>query len=60
MWTIDPEKEFKDLENQSKKSLKFSEEDKYYVSNIRGHKGFITSAVWSRHDENCVITASDD
>ena len=60
VWTIDPDKEFKDLEQESRLSVNYKEKDKHYVANIRGHKGFITSAMWSRYDENCVITCSDD
>lgn len=36
------------------------EEEKHYVANIRGHKGFITTALWSRYDKDCILTCSDD
>lgn len=35
-------------------------EEKYYVANIRGHKGFITAATWSKYDKDCILTSSDD
>ena len=35
-------------------------EDKHCIANIRGHKGFITAAVWSKYDKDCVLTCSDD
>ena len=35
-------------------------EDRYCVANIRGHKGFITTAMWSRNDSNHIMTCSDD
>lgn len=31
-----------------------------YVSNIRGHKGFITHALWSRFEPDCIMSCSDD
>ena len=30
------------------------------MANIRGHKGYITSALWSHSEPNCIITSSDD
>jgi WD40 repeat protein len=32
----------------------------HFVANIRGHKGFVTSARFSAYEQNTVITSSDD
>jgi WD40 repeat protein len=57
IWTLNPEKEFKDSE---KKVDLNDKADSHYVANIRGHKGFITTSLWSRHEKDCVMTCSDD
>ena len=31
-----------------------------YVANIRGHKGYITAALWSRYEKDLILTCSDD
>jgi len=56
VWTINP------LVPADAKPAKATDndDDKYCVANIRGHKGFITSSIWSRNDKNCIITCSDD
>ena len=56
VWTINPAPS---TESKPSKSTD-TDEDKYCVSNIRGHKGFITAAIWSRNEKNCIITCSDD
>lgn len=56
VWTINP---IKPTEVKAPKSTD-NDDDKYCVSNIRGHKGFITAAIWSRNEKNCIITCSDD
>ena len=55
VWTINPAKDT----NKPTKTGD-TDEDKYCVNNIRGHKGFITAAIWSRNEKNCIITCSDD
>lgn len=57
VWTLNPKKEFKD----SDKKIDYKDKtDRHCVANIRGHKGFITTAMWSRHDKDCIMTCSDD
>ena len=61
VWTLDPEEEMKNEKDEGKQSLlDFQGVDRHYVANIRGHKGFITAAMWSRHDPDHVLTSSDD
>jgi WD40 repeat protein len=55
VWTINP----KSNPLKPPKSTDL-EDDKYCLHNIRGHKGFITAAMWSRSEKNCIITCSDD
>ena len=57
VWTLNPKKEFKDSE---KKVDLNDKKDRHYVANIRGHKGFITTALWSQHEKDCIMTCSDD
>ena len=54
VWSISGKSE-KEEENKNKKSS-----DGHFVANIRGHKGFITSAKFSNFEPNTIITASDD
>ncbi len=56
VWTLDPKKEFADREAVDMTDI----ENIHYVANIRGHKGFITTALWSRFDQDCIMTCSDD
>jgi len=61
VWTINPEKEMEENPDESKTSLlELKGEDRNCVANIRGHKGFITTAMWSRCEANHVLTSSDD
>jgi hypothetical protein len=56
VWTINP---VKPVDPKPAKPTD-NDDDKYCLANIRGHKGFITAALWSRNDRNCIITCSDD
>jgi WD40 repeat protein len=63
VWTINPKKELERQENAPEETQSKEvegEDDPYCIANIRGHKGFITSALWSRYDKDCIITSSDD
>lgn len=55
-----PEEDKKEAEKEGKEFQILEGEDKHYVANIRGHKGFITCALWSRFDKDCILTCSDD
>lgn len=60
IWTINP-LPLTDKKPETEKSERDdSDLDPYYVSNIRGHKGFITTSSWSHYEKNCVLTCSDD
>ena len=63
IWTINPKKELERAEAKLEGAVSKEtegEDDPHCIANIRGHKGFITSAQWSRFDKDCVITSSDD
>lgn len=60
VWSLNPEKDQKDAEKEGRKVEVEEGDEKYYVANIRGHKGFITCALWSRFDKDCILTCSDD
>ena len=62
VWTINPKKELERLEAGEGMGGKETEgdDDPHCIANIRGHKGFITCAAWSRFDRDCIITTSDD
>ena len=60
VWTINPRKGVQLKQDDDTVVRDDKDLDPYYVSNIRGHKGFITTSVWSQFDKNCVLTCSDD
>ena len=60
VWTINPVSKSPHKNSDDKGSRDDADIDKYYVSNIRGHKGFVTTACWSHNEKNCVLTCSDD
>lgn len=60
IWTINPTPEQEMRSKTEKNERDDADIDQFYVSNIRGHKGFITTAAWSQHEKNCVLTCSDD
>lgn len=49
----------KNSSGNSKDAPKVSD-DNCYVANIRGHKGYITSAMWCKYEKDLVLTTSDD
>lgn len=60
MWTLRPDKDIETAKNEGR-TLDLGEgEEKYCLANIRGHKGFITCALWSRFDPDCILSCSDD
>jgi len=61
IWNIKPllEKEELDYKKADEDGAN-NDEDSQYVANIRGHKGFITHSIWSRHEPDHIITCSDD
>ena len=60
VWTINPRKNAVLKQDEEKVERNDKDLDPYYVSSIRGHKGFITTATWSQNERNCVLTCSDD
>lgn len=60
IWTINPLTKDPKKDTDDKTPRDDADIDRYYVANIRGHKGFITSSCWSRQERNCVLTCSDD
>jgi hypothetical protein len=60
VWTINPTSDHPHKNSDDKGPRDDADIDKYYVSNIRGHKGFVTSASWSHNEKNCILTCSDD
>ena len=52
--------EKEDLEYELKEVEEEEEQKSEYVANIRGHKGFITQALWSRLEKDCIMSSSDD
>lgn len=60
VWSLEPKKDQKEAEKEGNTVELEEGEDKYYVANIRGHKGFITCALWSRFDKDCILSCSDD
>ena len=58
IWTINPKKQPKT--DTPVKDIEGGEDDPYCIANIRGHKGFINAAMWSRFEKDCIITCSDD
>ena len=60
IWTINPRPKAKLKQDEEGVSRDDMNQDPYYVSSIRGHKGFITVACWSQAEKNFVLTASDD
>lgn len=60
VWSLDPEKDKMEAEAEGLEYKVLKGDKKHYVANIRGHKGFITCALWSKYDKDCVLTCSDD
>lgn len=57
---MNPELDKEEAKKEGKEISVLEGEDKYYVANVRGHKGFITCAMWSKFDKDCILTCSDD
>jgi hypothetical protein len=60
VWTINPRPKAQLKQDEENAKRDDIAQDPYYVSNIRGHKGFITMACWAHSEKNMVLTASDD
>lgn len=60
VWTLQPKKDLQEAEKEGRKLELGEEDEQHYLANIRGHKGFITCAMWSRFDKDCILTCSDD
>ncbi len=60
VWSLNPELDKEEAKKEGKEITILEGEDKYYVANVRGHKGFITCAMWSKFDKDCILTCSDD